>query len=70
MKMKEIRAIAREIDIKIPVTLSKIEAVRLIQRTEGNFDCFARAADGFCDQDGCIFLEDCLILSPKQNKAK
>jgi len=65
MKMKEIRQLAREMNIKIPFAVTKIEAVRTIQKSEGNFDCFARAGNGFCDQEGCIFLDDCLVLSPK-----
>ena len=57
---------AKEKNIKVPVTMTKIEAVRVIQRTEGNFDCFATALNGFCDQNGCLFYEDCMILSPKK----
>lgn len=66
MKMKEIRQLAKEKSIKIPFAISKIEAVRMIQRHEGNFDCFARAQGGYCDQDVCLFFEDCMILSPKE----
>lgn len=65
MKMNEIRALAKEKDIKLPFAVTKIEAIRIIQRAEGNFDCFARAKGGFCDQDGCLFYEDCLLLSPE-----
>ncbi len=66
MKMKELRQLAKEKNIKIPVTLTKIEAVRIIQKAEGNFDCFARAAGGYCDQGGCIFYDDCMALSPQK----
>ncbi len=66
MKMKEIRQLANEKNVKIPFAVTKIEAVRIIQKSEGNFDCFARAIDGFCDQDVCIFYDDCLVLSPKE----
>jgi hypothetical protein len=65
MKMKEIRQMAKEKGIKIPFAVTKVEAVRMIQKDEGNFDCFARAAGSFCDQDGCIFYDDCMALSPK-----
>ncbi|OEU69551.1 MAG: hypothetical protein BA863_10625 [Desulfovibrio sp. S3730MH75] len=37
-----------------------VEAVRLLQRVEGNFDCFARAASGFCTQEDCLFYIECL----------
>lgn len=66
MKMKEIRQLAKGKNIKIPVTLTKIEAVRVIQKSEGNFDCFARSVSGYCDQTGCIFFDDCMDLSPKE----
>ncbi|WP_028574428.1 hypothetical protein [Desulfonatronovibrio hydrogenovorans] len=66
MKMKEIRQLAKNREIKIPFVVTKIEAVRMIQRSEGNFDCFARACEGFCDQSGCIFYQDCMELSPKE----
>lgn len=66
MKMKEIRQMAREKGIKIPFAVTKIEAVRTIQKDEGNFDCFARASGGFCDQTGCVFYDDCMALSPRE----
>ncbi|SDL35116.1 hypothetical protein SAMN05660337_2738 [Maridesulfovibrio ferrireducens] len=45
--------------------LSLIESVRMLQRVEGNFDCFARAASGFCDQKDCLFYIECLQNSRK-----
>lgn len=43
--------------------LARVEAVRLEQRTEGYFDCFGRAASGYCDQGGCAFHAECLSVS-------
>ena len=43
--------------------LARVEAVRLEQRAEGYFDCFGRAASGYCDQGGCIFHSECLSVS-------
>lgn len=43
--------------------LARIETVRLSQRQEGHFDCFGRAADGYCDQGGCTFHAECLSVS-------
>lgn len=45
------------------VMLARVESVRLAQRTEGNFDCFGRAGQGYCDQDGCAYREECLEVS-------
>ncbi|HDQ40689.1 MAG TPA: SAP domain-containing protein [Desulfonatronum sp.] len=69
MKMTEVRAMAKARGLKMGVGMTKIEAIRMLQRDEGNFDCFARAEAGYCDQFQCIFREDCLALAPKQNKA-
>lgn len=43
--------------------LARVEAVRLEQRAEGHFDCFGRAASGYCDQGGCAFHAECLSVS-------
>lgn len=69
MKMNEIRSMAKARGLKIGVGMTKIQAIRIIQLDEGNFDCFARAEAGFCDQLDCLFREDCLALAPKQKKA-
>jgi hypothetical protein len=59
MLMQEIRDIAKEQGLKTS-RLSKVALVKLIQSSEGNFDCFATATEGFCDQQGCRWREDCL----------
>lgn len=67
MKMDEIRTLARRAGIK-PGKLNKIQLVRSFQRHEGNFDCFATAFDGLCDQQACAWRKDCFSLA-KQNRA-
>lgn len=69
MKMTEIRDMAKSRGLKFGVGVTKIDAVRLLQRDEGNFDCFARAESGYCDQYQCVFREDCLSLASKQMDA-
>jgi hypothetical protein len=59
MLMQQIREIAKEQGLKSS-RLSKVALVRLIQSSEGNFDCFATATEGVCDQEGCRWREDCL----------
>lgn len=62
MDMKEIRAIAKR--HKIDATgLSKIDIIHKLQREEGNFDCFATAYDGICNQVNCMWREDCFDSS-------
>jgi len=62
MKMEEIRNIAKAHHIN-PAHLSKIELVRSIQSEEGNFDCFATAASGECDQYDCKWRNDCFAAA-------
>lgn len=44
---------------------ARVEAVRMAQLQEGNFDCFATANAGHCDQDGCLYRSDCLSFAKK-----
>ncbi|MGA9665944.1 MAG: SAP domain-containing protein [Gallionella sp.] len=67
MKLEEIRSIAKLHTIN-PGKLSKTELIRTIQSEEGNFDCFATAYSGECDQVNCIWREDCFDAA--QNKGE
>ena len=59
MTVKELQKMAKGLGVKTS-GLRKAEIIREIQKAEGNFDCFAKAAD-FCDQTHCLFREDCLM---------
>jgi hypothetical protein len=60
MKMQEIREKAKTLGVSIRVGTSKAEAIRAIQRAEGNFDCFGTPQGGDCSQEACLFRKDCL----------
>ena len=62
MNMQEIRGIAKNFGIKTS-RMKKANLIKTIQLSEGNFDCFASAVDGECDQSGCIWREDCFFMS-------
>jgi hypothetical protein len=64
MNMQEIRSLAKHRGVKSS-RLSKIELVQAIQNSEGNFDCFATAADGYCDQPDCRCRVDCFDSAKK-----
>ncbi len=64
MNLNQIRAIAKEHGIKSG-KLTKVDLVRTIQRTEGNYDCFATPAADNCDQIQCLWRDDCLPASHK-----
>ena len=64
MNMQEIRVIAQNHGVK-PSRLSKIRLVQAIQQVEGNFDCFATAIAGVCDQLDCSWRDDCFAAAKK-----
>ena len=64
MKLAEVCVIAKSKKIN-PGKLSKTELIKLIQSNEGNFDCFATAYNGECDQTGCSWRADCIDVSRK-----
>ncbi|MDH3947609.1 MAG: SAP domain-containing protein [Gammaproteobacteria bacterium] len=64
MVMQEIRDIARDNGIK-PGRMSKIILVRTIQESEGNYVCFATAMSSECEQQGCLWRDDCLAADKK-----
>ncbi len=64
MNMQEIRGLAKDYGIKAE-RASKVELIRSIQVAEGNFNCFASALDGDCDQMNCKWREDCFTAAKK-----
>lgn len=64
MRLEEIRSIAKSHHVS-PGKLSKTQLIKSIQSNEGNFDCFATAHDGVCDQIGCSWREDCFEASSR-----
>lgn len=64
MLVNEIRKIASGHGIKT-ARIKKADMIKLIQQHEGNYACFGTATDGFCDQQSCLWYEDCLPSSKK-----
>ena len=64
MNMQEIRVLAKDKGIKTS-RMSKMELIRTIQLTEGNFNCFASAINGECDQLKCKWRDDCFSAAKK-----
>jgi len=62
MNLQEIRLIARAQGLK-PGKQDKTSMIKNIQIAEGNFDCFATATSGICDQINCIWRDDCLAIA-------
>ena len=59
MKLSDIKELALSMGVK-PGKLGKAELIRTIQKSEGNFDCFAVGFSDECGQDACLWREDCL----------
>ena len=59
MRLSEIEKKARSSGIKDTWKYSKKELIKKIQKSEGNFDCFATAIS-YCDQLACLWRMDCL----------
>lgn len=66
MRVTEVRVIAKAMGIKAG-NLPKTELIKTIQKTEGNFDCFATAESGECDQTGCCWREDCFKAAQQKS---
>ena len=64
MNMQDIRERAKDFGIK-PSRMTKVQLVKAIQFSEGNFDCFASAVDNECDQQNCIWRDDCFAAAKK-----
>ncbi len=64
MNMQEIRVLAKNHGIKSS-RMSKVNLIKAIQLTEGNFSCFASAINDECDQQQCLWREDCFSAAKK-----
>jgi hypothetical protein len=60
MRLSEIEKKARSLGVKDTWKYSKKDLIKIIQRKEGNFDCFGTARSGYCDQMSCCWRPDCI----------
>jgi len=66
MNMQEIRERAKDFGIKTG-RMNKVDLVKAIQLSEGNFSCFASAESGECDQMLCVWRDDCFASAKKMH---
>lgn len=64
MNMQEIRVMAKDFGLKTS-RMTKTGLIHAIQLQEGNFNCFASARNGECDQMNCIWRKDCFTSAKK-----
>lgn len=65
MEMKRIRSIAGRLGIRHD-KMEKGDLIRAIQRAEGNFDCYGTATEAECDQEECLWREECFVASVRE----
>ena len=63
MNMKDIREMARNLNIRNSGRIKKADLIHQIQVKEGNTPCFGTAHQGDCDQKECLWYEDCMKQS-------
>ena len=68
MDILEIRRIAGKYGIN-PAGMEKGDLVRAVQRAEGIADCFGSAASEECDEECCLWREDCFLESIAEEEA-
>ena len=59
MQINKIKTIAKQHGVKVS-KLKKAELIKKIQLAEGHFDCFGSPAEGYCDQEECLWRSDCI----------
>ena len=65
MRIQDVRAVAKQTGIN-SARMGKADIIRAIQTSEGNYDCYGSATDGFCNQDGCVWRDNCLAFAGKR----
>ncbi len=62
MKLEAIRDMAKTHGLQTSKR-TKADLIKAIQKDEGNFDCYATAYAGLCDQNGCLWRDDCFAAA-------
>jgi hypothetical protein len=70
MNMQDIRTLARELGVARLGRITKLQLIRTIQTQEGNFPCFATALNAECNQQGCLWRQDCFDNARKISTAE
>ncbi len=68
MDILDIRRIAGKYGIN-PAGMEKLDLIRAIQRAEGVTVCFGLAEPEECDEEGCIWREDCFFQATVEEEA-
>jgi DNA-binding IscR family transcriptional regulator len=62
MNINEVRKIAKGMDINT-YRMNKPDIIRAVQRSENNIECFGTARIEYCNEDTCLWRNDCLSIN-------
>ena len=66
MKFNEIRKMAKGMQINT-YRMKKTDIIRAIQKTENNIECYGTERIKNCNEDICLWRDDCLSLNETVN---
>jgi hypothetical protein len=66
MNFNEIKKMAKGMGINT-YGMKKVEVIRSIQRAENNIDCYGTDRVETCDENECLWRDDCLSLNAKKD---
>jgi len=61
MKINDIRRMAKAMNINT-YKMKKLDMIRAIQRVENNLECFGTERINYCNEDDCLWKNDCLMI--------
>ena len=62
MRFQEIQRMAKGMDINT-YRMKKTDLVHVIQRKENNIDCYGTNRVDYCEEQTCLWRNDCLSLN-------
>ena len=68
MKFNEIRNMAKGMGINT-YGMKKTDVVRAIQREENNIDCYGTQRVDICNEEACLWRNDCISLNRIKNNS-
>ncbi len=69
MKINDVRKIAKGMDINT-YRMKKEDIIRAVQRAENNIVCFATERVGSCNEDKCLWRDDCLSINTGRKSSR
>ncbi|MBA3027516.1 MAG: SAP domain-containing protein [Desulfobacteraceae bacterium] len=65
MNINQVRQAAKQMNVKT-VGMNKTDIIRAVQRAEHTYDCFATQRVDYCNENKCLWREDCFSANSKK----